>query len=228
MFVLVHLLTGVVIGITLTLFFRDRFVIIMAIVGSVLPDLIDKPLGHIFLAETIGYGRIYGHTLLFISVLLIAGSIVSYRYRRMGPLILATIAGILSHQLLDFMWAEPANWCWPVFGLFKGNVPTGFLVNAVFAELSNPYEWTAGILVLFLLVQTGVILLPGLAPYRRYAAGAGILFGVISLISGIFVQFSLLTIPASPSETLIASPIIIAGASILWWQWPGHLPPKEG
>jgi len=36
--------------------------------GSMLPDIIDKPLGHIFLASSLGYGRIYSHTLLFLTI----------------------------------------------------------------------------------------------------------------------------------------------------------------
>ncbi len=220
MFVLVHLLAGVLIGLTLTLIFRDRYVIIMAAVGSVLPDLIDKPLGHIFLAKSLDYGRIYAHTLLFISVFLIAGFILSLHYRRVGPIILATIAGILSHQLLDFMWAEAANWCWPVFGPFEGDVPAGFLVNAFFSELTSPIEWTCGILALFLLVQAGVILLPGLLPYCRYAAIFGIIVGTAAFISGIFLQFSLQALHFSQIDITISSIIIILGAGSLWWKWP--------
>ena len=223
MFFLIHLLAGVLTGLALTLVFRDRLVIIMAAVGSVLPDLIDKPLGHIFLANTLNYGRIYGHTLIFISALLLAGLFLSFRYHRIGPLILALVTGILSHQFLDFMWAQPANWYWPVFGPFQGDVPAGFLVNAFLAELTSPYEWVSGIFALFLLVQAGVILLPGLLAYRKYAAIAGIIFATASFITVIFLQSSPQP-PASLPGTLITTLLIILGAAALWWKWPEPLP----
>jgi hypothetical protein len=225
MFVLVHLLAGVLIGLALTLVFRDRLVIIMAAVGSVLPDLVDKPLGNIILAGTLDYGRIYCHTLLFVSILLIAGLILSFRYPRVGPLMLALVAGILLHQILDFMWLEPANWLWPMFGPFQGYVPPGFLQNAFFAELLNPSEWISGILVLFLLVQSGVILGPCLLKYCRYAAVAGIVFGIVAIIAGIFLWVSPLTLLSSPSTTSITSLVIILGGVALWYSWPEPLPP---
>ena len=225
MFALVHLLAGVLIGLTLTRVFRDRLVIIMAAVGSVLPDLIDKPLGNIILAGTLDYGRIYCHTLLFVSVLLIAGIFLSFRYPRAGPLMLALVAGILLHQILDFMWLEPVNWFWPVLGPFQGYVPPGFLQNAIFAELLNPSEWISGILVLFLLVQSGVILLPGLLPYRRYAAIAGIVFGIVAIFTGEFLLVSPLTLLSSTSTTVITSLVIILGSAALWYRWPEPLPP---
>ncbi len=225
MFVLVHLLAGVLTGLALTLVFRDRLVIIMAAVGSILPDLVDKPLGHIILANTLDYGRIYGHTLLFISVLLIAGFLLALRYPRVGPLILALVAGILSHQLLDFMWVEPVNWLWPVFGPFQGYVPPGFLQNAFFTEVFNPSEWISGMLVLFLVVQSGVILCPGLLKYCRYAAIVGVVFGIIAIITGAFLWVSPLTLLSSPSATLITGLVIILGGVALWYSWLQPFPP---
>jgi hypothetical protein len=223
MYVLLHLLAGVLTGLALTLVFRDRWVIVMAAVGSVLPDLIDKPLGHIFLANTLDYGRIYCHTLLFFSAFLIAGLLLSLRYQRVGPLILALVAGILSHQLLDYMWAEPVNWFWPFFGPFQGAVAPGFITNAFFAEILNPSEWVAGLLALFLLILGGVILLPGLFGYFRYVAVAGIVFGIAAIITGIFIQVSPLTLLSFSSETIITGLVIILGAVVLWYQWPKPL-----
>lgn len=225
MFVMIHLLVGVLIGLALTLVFRDRVVIIMAAVGSVLPDLIDKPLGHIFLANTLNYGRIYGHTLLFLFALLIAGLLLFTVYPRAGPLILALVAGVLSHQFLDFMWTEPVNWSWPLSGPFQGYVPPGFLQNTFLAELFNPSEWVAGFITLFLLVQSGVVLAPGLIPYRRYLAIAGIVFGTAVILSGIGLFASPLTVHLYPYETIITSLIIILGCSALWYSWPTPLPP---
>ncbi len=36
------------------------------LIGSMLPDIIDKPLGGLICKETLGNGRTYAHTLLFL------------------------------------------------------------------------------------------------------------------------------------------------------------------
>lgn len=40
-----HLLTGLIIGILLYWYFRDPVLIVASAIGSLLPDLIDKPIG---------------------------------------------------------------------------------------------------------------------------------------------------------------------------------------
>jgi membrane-bound metal-dependent hydrolase YbcI (DUF457 family) len=148
MFILAHLLAGLLIGIFLFFIFHDRLVILFAALGSVLPDLIDKPIGHIILSGSLNYGRIYAHSLLFAGLVLLIGLIISIRYRRASPLTLALVAGILSHQLLDAMWLEPMNWYWPVFGPFHGVPERSFFLRAFWGEITNPGEWIAGGLIL--------------------------------------------------------------------------------
>lgn len=55
MYLLAHAMAGVLIGLILAAIVRDRRVVLLGALGGVLPDLIDKPLGHIILAETVGY-----------------------------------------------------------------------------------------------------------------------------------------------------------------------------
>ena len=43
-------------------------------IGSLLPDIIDKPLGMIILRDSLANGRIFAHTLLFLVVLTICGT----------------------------------------------------------------------------------------------------------------------------------------------------------
>lgn len=40
----------------------------LLVLASMLPDIIDKPLGQVFLKDTFNYGRIYGHTLVFVLI----------------------------------------------------------------------------------------------------------------------------------------------------------------
>jgi hypothetical protein len=96
-----------------------RFVI----VGSLLPDIIDKPIGQYFFRDTFGDGRLYCHTLLFVLVIALAGFLTSAIYERSYILLLAF--GSLVHLILDFEWLDPRVLFWPLFGITfeKGHSP---------------------------------------------------------------------------------------------------------
>ncbi|MDD3042620.1 MAG: metal-dependent hydrolase [Methanosarcinaceae archaeon] len=82
--------------------------------GALLPDLIDKPLGRIILAEAIGGGRIFAHTLLFGCLLLLAGYWLYREKRSSTPLLIPGAA--FCHLLEDRMWNSPNVFLWPLFG----------------------------------------------------------------------------------------------------------------
>ena len=77
--------------------------------GAILPDLIDKPLGHLLLPEN--NGRIYAHSL----VLLILLAVLSIKFRKVIPLTI----GVGFHQLLDMMFLDPRTTLWPLLGNFE-------------------------------------------------------------------------------------------------------------
>ena len=80
-------------------------------VGSMLPDIIDKPLGFLIFG-TMNHGRIFAHTLLFLLVLAaLAVSIRDIRLTSLG-------AGVLIHLALDSMWSSPVILLWPLLGSF--------------------------------------------------------------------------------------------------------------
>ncbi len=85
------------------------------ILGSLLPDIIDKPLGHLIFRESLSNGRIFAHTLLFTVLLGFAGAVFYRKNRCSWFLILAV--GTFSHLLLDRMWRAPATLFWPFLGL---------------------------------------------------------------------------------------------------------------
>ena len=88
-----------------------RFILL----GSILPDLIDKPVGNIFFVQIFNNGRIFSHTLLFLLLaILIAILIFRTRMKLWGFCI---AFGVLVHLLLDAMWLEPATLFWPFLGL---------------------------------------------------------------------------------------------------------------
>lgn len=122
-------------------------------IGALLPDIIDKPLGHLFFREALGNGRIFAHTLLFVIVIALIGL---YLYRSRGQLWLLAIAfGTMVHLILDQMWQAPETLLWPVFGFAfpKGDV-TGWIPGILETLLSNPAVYItemigAGILIWF-------------------------------------------------------------------------------
>ncbi|NLZ29458.1 MAG: metal-dependent hydrolase [Methanomicrobiales archaeon] len=147
MYLLAHAMAGILIGLVLVPLTGDRRVVALAALGAVLPDLIDKPLGHIILAGTVNYGRLYFHGLTVLSLFVIAG-ILLYRYRhRVGLLVVA--AGMASHQVLDGMWHNPVAWFWPFLGPIPGrNYPDDYFWDVLLRQISQPSEW----IFLFLIV----------------------------------------------------------------------------
>ncbi|MDD1701827.1 MAG: metal-dependent hydrolase [Methanoregula sp.] len=140
MFFFFHLLTGILLGLLLGDLLQDRRWIIPCVIGAVLPDLIDKPLGYLIF-PTIGYGRFIFHNLILFFILLIAGYLL-WKYSS-SPVILALDIGILSHQILDSMWFEPKMWLYPLFGtaIPHSAQPSDYIFYLLETDLTNPTEW---------------------------------------------------------------------------------------
>lgn len=112
------------IGITLGIFFglvfffpRLRTIIDprFLVIGALLPDLVDKPIGRIIFASSVANGRIIGHTLLFSFLLLLTGLYLYEKRKDIKVLALAT--GSFFHLFEDQMWAQPQTFFWPLHGL---------------------------------------------------------------------------------------------------------------
>lgn len=83
-------------------------------IGGLLPDVVDKPLGHLVLGY--GHGRLWMHTLLA-TLALAAVAIALWRASpRFGPVGAALALGVASHVVLDAMWGSPAIFLWPLLG----------------------------------------------------------------------------------------------------------------
>jgi inner membrane protein len=80
------------------------------LLGSLLPDIIDKPLGMIFL----GNGRAFCHTLFF-TMLILAAGIYFFLVRKKSALFCVAL-GCVAHVLLDSMWLNQSTFFWPLFG----------------------------------------------------------------------------------------------------------------
>jgi inner membrane protein len=117
----------------------------LLIVGSMLPDIVDKPIGQYFFVDTFYNGRIFGHTLLFLIILATAGYLVYKRYRHLWLLTLA--AGSFMHIALDEMWQVPGTLFWPLMGFHFPQVElTGWFANLFRAIISSPYIYVSEII----------------------------------------------------------------------------------
>lgn len=88
----------------------------MIFVGSLLPDIIDKPVWLFARSLNSGNylsGRDYVHTLLF-NLALFIGGLVLVRYRKSW--LLVTSLSSFMHLLLDQMWRNPVVLLWPLLG----------------------------------------------------------------------------------------------------------------
>ncbi|MDD1676159.1 MAG: metal-dependent hydrolase [Methanomicrobiales archaeon] len=151
MFFFFHLVVGAVLGLALARWRKDTRFFYAGILGSALPDLIDKPLGELVLAQSLGYGRIFFHSLTMVCLFAVAG-ILLYRNRWSSSLLVVT-GGMFVHQVFDEMWTEPVNWFWPFFGPFTVHHQYSNLLDGVIAEISAPSEW------IFFLALIGIIIL---------------------------------------------------------------------
>ena len=103
------------------------------IIGSLLPDIIDKPIGLYFLRKTFSSGRIFGHTLLF-SILATLTGIYSYRRYRKSQLLILSF-GTITHLILDAMWHSPKTLFWPMRGHKFEKEDTSHWIEKMFRKL---------------------------------------------------------------------------------------------
>ena len=85
------------------------------LLGSLLPDIVDKPLGFWLLPELFNHStRNIGHTLVFNLSLLVVGLLLLRLTQCSRPLCLGL--GSAGHLLLDHMWEQPSKFLWPFYG----------------------------------------------------------------------------------------------------------------
>lgn len=108
--------------------------------GAILPDLIDLPVGTLILAGRYSTGELWFHSLLAATAYMAGVLLVTRRGRRRRAW-MALGVGWLFHLLLDGMWADQVVFLWPFFGL---DIPPG---AAPYWELAwgratqDPWRW---------------------------------------------------------------------------------------
>ena len=222
MFILFHLVCGLVVGYLLADRFKNMALIVPCIFGALLPDLIDKPLGLLVLSSSIGSGRIFSHTLLFLLLLLIAGLAIRSRYR--APALLAVAVGVASHQALDLMWEMPETWFYPFLGQFKPIVQEGWFLQKLLLELQNPVEWVSALLLALLLLPLLSSRAAGWMSrtLRPLLNPASLLAVPVLAAAGLFVLFCGITGRYTPLTGWSAGYNLVGGLTILLAGYAAH------
>jgi inner membrane protein len=119
----------------------------LLIVGSILPDIIDKPIG-MFL---FGNGRVFTHSLLATFVLLIIGGYLYINHKQTG--VLAIAIGMFTHLILDQMWLTFDILFWPSLGWsFPIGVRTNYLPSWVSTLFNNPEVYISEVIGLVVIL----------------------------------------------------------------------------
>ena len=131
-----------------------RFVL----VGSLLPDLLDKPIGQIFFRETFSNGRIYAHTLLFLLLLLAIAGLTLCLHRGKSWLLLLSF-GTAAHLAEDSIWRAPSTLLWPLLGwTFPARDITGWVRRIMGNLFTDPMVYIPELIGLAVLVWAFVVL----------------------------------------------------------------------
>ena len=152
MLLMCHLFIGFIIGLLAFRLLKDRRVVILAAIGSLLPDLIDKPLGHIILNGSIDFGRIYAHSGLFLLAIVVVA--IVYHQKKGSWLLMRLAAGVLSHLALDAIWEIPVTLYYPLLGGWGHYSYPNYIGDSIARELESVYEWMFGLSALGMLLFT--------------------------------------------------------------------------
>jgi inner membrane protein len=87
----------------------------LLLIGSLMPDIIDKPLRDVFLRHILHNNRTFGHTLFFLAIITAIGIYLRYRHRK-NAVLLGLSFGTFTHLVFDQMWREPHTLLWPIYG----------------------------------------------------------------------------------------------------------------
>ncbi|MFC1908803.1 metal-dependent hydrolase [Chloroflexota bacterium] len=123
----------------------------LILIGALLPDIIDKPVGQFFFRETFNNGRIFGHTLIFLIMVTAVGI---YLYRRNSRTWLLTLSfGTITHLLLDQMWLNSKTLFWPLLGLsFERGEVDNYVLSIFQTLLTNPIVYITELVGLAVLI----------------------------------------------------------------------------
>lgn len=87
----------------------------LVMLGSMLSDVIDKPLVLITSTKPVGAARYIAHSLVFVVALLIVGKLYKLMFKKNGLLVLGFASA--AHLIEDLAWRAPKKFFWPYYNL---------------------------------------------------------------------------------------------------------------
>lgn len=139
--------------------------------GALLPDIVDTPVGALMWSSW-HTARLWSHSLLFGSVVMVAVLVLTNRgHRRKQWMLLAV--GVLMHLVLDSMWAQPETLWWPLLGWEFTSTGIATFNAYVLSVMSDPWMWAGeavGVVYLGLLWRSSGL---GNSAERRLLLSAG-------------------------------------------------------
>jgi inner membrane protein len=126
----------------------------LVMIGSMLPDIIDKPLWMVMSSYFPLAGRGYAHTFLFSFVLFISGVALVSSSKKLWLLLVSLCS--FSHLALDEMWLNPVTLWWPLLGPIQPYDTEGWLFNVWQSLTSEPKIYVTEILGLAVFLYFGV------------------------------------------------------------------------
>lgn len=226
MFFFAHAFLGVLIGLGFWQLAGDRRALPLCILSAVLPDLLDKPLA-LLVPGLFGAGRTIAHSLLFFSLVLIAGLLVwRYRHTLLG---MACACGLLSHQVLDTMWSVPETWFFPVFGPFPTFLIPDYIGHYFWLEISALSEWIFALACIVILIcwSRGTPEFPSPILTKQQVAASRIFAALCLGGMGVYlIVFGPAAVPHAffaptydPATDIMAGIVALCGAVVLV-KWP--------
>lgn len=153
--------------------FRDPKVDIrFLLLGAILPDLIDLPVGTLLFADRFSTGELWFHSLVLPSLFMTIVVIFTRRGRRRRAWMALGVSWLF-HLLLDGMWTNQEVFGWPFFGweIPPGEAP--FWPLAWERALSDPWRWVKEAMAVVYLAWLWIALGMGQAERRQATLETG-------------------------------------------------------
>jgi membrane-bound metal-dependent hydrolase YbcI (DUF457 family) len=109
--------------------------------GSLLPDVIDKPLGSILFNGTFETHRLFSHALIFPVILLLGVVLATRRSGALRKALIAVVLGMFVHLLLDAAWVHTEAFLWPFFGWEFPPIPDSAFGPLLRNMVTDPLVW---------------------------------------------------------------------------------------
>ncbi len=138
----------------------------MVLLGSMLPDILDKPTWLFAFGDIFPTGRGYAHSFLFNLILLVCALVL---FRHGKSWLLAISLSSFAHLLLDQMWNGPTVLWWPLRGPLPQVETAGWLSHIMQGLSTDPSVYIPEVvgLVILLSLSSRVVVMKDVMNFIR-------------------------------------------------------------